>query len=101
MAKKSKIAKDARRRATVARYARRRAELKLAVSAPTASPAEREAAALGLRKLPRDASPTRLRNRDAVDGRPRGFFRKFGLSRLRLREAAHRGELPGVSKSSW
>lgn len=101
MAKKSKIAKDARRREIVARHARRRAELKLVVSSPTASPAEREAAGLALRRLPRDASPTRLRNRDAVDGRPRGFFRKFGLSRLRLREAAHRGELPGVSKSSW
>jgi small subunit ribosomal protein S14 len=101
MAKKSKIAKNARRRETVARYARRRAELKLVVSSPTATPAEREAASLGLQKLPRDASPTRLRNRDVVDGRPRGFFRKFGLSRLRLREAAHRGELPGVSKSSW
>jgi small subunit ribosomal protein S14 len=101
MAKKSKIAKNARRRATVARHAQQRAQLKLVVSSPTATPAEREAAALGLQKLPRDASPTRLRNRDAVDGRPRGFFRKFGLSRLRLREAAHRGELPGVSKSSW
>jgi len=101
MAKKSKIAKDAQRRATVARYAQQRAQLKLVVSSPTATPAEREAAALGLQRLPRDASPTRLRNRDAVDGRPRGFFRKFGLSRLRLREAAHRGELPGVSKSSW
>lgn len=101
MAKKSKIAKNERRREIVARHAQRRAELKLVVSSPTASPAEREAAGLGLQKLPRDASPTRLRNRDAVDGRPRGFFRKFGLSRLRLREAAHRGELPGVTKSSW
>jgi small subunit ribosomal protein S14 len=51
--------------------------------------------------MPRDASSTRLRNRDAVDGRPRGYFRAFGLSRIRLREMAHRGELPGVSKSSW
>lgn len=101
MAKKSKIAKNAQRQEVVARHAQRRAELKLVVSSPTASPSEREAAVLGLQKLPRDASPTRLRNRDAVDGRPRGFFRKFGLSRLRLREAAHRGELPGVTKSSW
>ena len=101
MAKKSKIAKDAQRRETVARYAQQRAQLKLVVSSPTATTAEREAAARGLQKLPRDASPTRLRNRDVVDGRPRGVFRKFGLSRLRLREAAHRGELPGVSKSSW
>ena len=101
MAKKSKIAKNAQRQEVVARHAQRRAALKLVVSSPTASQTEREAAVLGLQKLPRDASPTRLRNRDAVDGRPRGFFRKFGLSRLRLREAAHRGELPGVTKSSW
>ena len=60
-----------------------------------------EAARLGLQKLPRDASPTRLRNRDAVDGRPRAVYRTFGLSRIRLREMAHRGELPGVTKSSW
>ena len=53
------------------------------------------------RNTPRDASPTRLRNRDAIDGRPRGFLRTFGLSRVRFREAAHRGELPGVTKSSW
>ena len=54
-----------------------------------------------LHRLPRDASPVRLRNRDAVDGRPRAFVRQFGLSRIRLRELAHRGELPGVVKSSW
>ncbi|AHH94088.1 30S ribosomal protein S14 [Kutzneria viridogrisea] len=101
MAKKSKIAKDAQRRAVVDRYAQRRAELKLVQGSASASQAEREAAGLALQKLPRDASPTRLRNRDAVDGRPRAYFRKFGLSRLRLREKAHRGELPGVSKSSW
>ena len=54
-----------------------------------------------LQKLPRDASPVRLRNRDVIDGRPRGHLRKFGLSRVRMREMAHRGELPGVSKASW
>jgi small subunit ribosomal protein S14 len=54
-----------------------------------------------LQNLPRDASPVRVRNRDAIDGRPRGHLRKFGLSRVRMRELAHRGELPGVSKSSW
>jgi small subunit ribosomal protein S14 len=97
VAKKSKIAADQRRREVVARYAERRAELKEKLRHPET----REEALRGLQKLPRDASPTRLRNRDAVDGRPRAYNRKFGLSRLRLREMAHRGELPGVSKASW
>ncbi|ANZ36513.1 30S ribosomal protein S14 [Lentzea guizhouensis] len=97
MAKKSKIAADQRRREVVARYASRRAELKEMLRHPET----RAEAVLGLQKLPRDASPTRLRNRDVVDGRPRAYFRAFGLSRLRLREMAHRGELPGVSKASW
>ncbi|PRY46558.1 30S ribosomal protein S14 [Umezawaea tangerina] len=101
MAKKSKIAKDRRRRVVVARYADRRAELKQAQRSPSSTDEQRAAAALGLQRLPRDASPTRLRNRDAVDGRPRAFSRAFGLSRIRLREMAHRGELPGVRKSSW
>ncbi|MFT7837883.1 30S ribosomal protein S14 [Saccharothrix sp. BKS2] len=98
MAKKSKIAKDRQRREVVARYAERRAELKEIIRI---DPERRDEALAALRKLPRDASPTRLRNRDAVDGRPRAFNRAFGLSRIRLREMAHRGELPGVSKSSW
>ena len=99
MAKKSKIAANERRRATVARYAERRAELKELIR--RGDDAQREAARAALQKLPRDASPVRLRNRDAVDGRPRGHLRKFGLSRVRVREMAHRGELPGVTKSSW
>ena len=97
MAKKSKIAADLRRREVVARYAERRAELKEMLRHPDT----RAEALQGLQKLPRDASPTRLRNRDVVDGRPRAFNRKFGLSRVRLREMAHRGELPGVPKASW
>jgi small subunit ribosomal protein S14 len=101
MAKKSKIAKDAQRRIVVARYAQRRAELKETLRSPGSTDEQRSAARAALHRLPRDASPTRLRNRDAVDGRPRAFFRAFGLSRIRLREMAHRGELPGVSKSSW
>ncbi len=101
MAKTSKIVKNDRRREVVARYAERRAELKKIIAAPTTSATEREAAARELRRQPRDASATRIRNRDTVDGRPRGYFRTFGLSRVRLREMAHRGELPGVSKSSW
>ena len=99
MAKTSKIAKNDQRRKTVARYAERRAALKQTIR--TGTPEERAAAMAALQKLPRDASPVRLRNRDVVDGRPRGHLRKFGLSRVRMREMAHRGELPGVSKASW
>ncbi|POM23671.1 30S ribosomal protein S14 [Actinomadura rubteroloni] len=101
MAKRSKIAADARRRATVARYAARRAELKRVIASARTAPEDRDAAVRELRRQPRDASATRLRNRDAVDGRPRGHLRKFGLSRVRFREMAHRGELPGVTKASW
>jgi len=101
MAKKSLIAKNAQRRLVVARYAERRALLKAEISAPTTAPARRDAAVRELSRQPRDASPTRLRNRDVVDGRPRAYNRKFGLSRIRLRDMAHRGELPGVAKSSW
>ena len=90
MAKKSKIAKNEKRKEIVARYAERRQELK-----------ERLEAQFKLNRQPRDASPVRVRNRDAHDGRPRGYLRKFGLSRVRMRQMAHRGELPGVRKSSW
>ncbi|GAB2734351.1 30S ribosomal protein S14 [Salinifilum aidingensis] len=101
MAKKSKIVRDQQRREIVARYAQRRAELKRIISAPDTTPEQQERAQRELQRQPRDASPTRVRNRDAVDGRPRGHFRKFGLSRIRLREKAHAGELPGVTKASW
>ncbi|KIA62040.1 MULTISPECIES: 30S ribosomal protein S14 [Nocardia] len=101
MAKKSKIARDAQRRAVVERFADRRAELKELIRKPGTSAAVRAEAQAELRRQPRDASPVRLRNRDAADGRPRGHLRKFGLSRVRVREMAHRGELPGVRKSSW
>ncbi|PFG34905.1 30S ribosomal protein S14 [Sanguibacter antarcticus] len=101
MAKKSLIARDQQRRAVVERYAERRAELTRTVSAPGTSDAARAAALAELQAQPRDASATRLRNRDVVDGRPRAYIRKFGLSRIRLRDMAHRGELPGVTKSSW
>lgn len=99
MAKKSKIVAQQRRAATVARYAQRRAELKEIIR--TGSPEEVEKAQRELRRQPRDASLVRLRNRDVVDGRPRAYLRKFGLSRIRFRQLAHRGELPGVTKSSW
>ncbi|MEU1402730.1 30S ribosomal protein S14 [Streptomyces sp. NPDC005728] len=101
MAKKSKIAKNERRREVVARYAERRAELKEVVRRPTSTEAERLAAQRELCRQPRDASATRVRNRDQVDGRPRGYLRTFGLSRVNLREQAHKGFLPGVRKSSW
>ncbi|MDR6976603.1 small subunit ribosomal protein S14 [Streptomyces sp. 3330] len=101
MAKKSKIAKNGKRQETVARYAARRAELKEIIRRPASTDAERESAQRELRAQPRDASATRVRNRDQVDGRPRGCFRTFGLSRVRLREQAHAGHLPGVRKSSW
>lgn len=101
MAKKSKIARDRQRREVVARYAERRRDLKRAAVDATLTPAERDDARRALQRLPRDASPTRLRNRDVVDGRPRGVLSTFGLSRIRFREMAHRGELPGVTKSSW
>jgi small subunit ribosomal protein S14 len=101
MAKKSKIIKNNQRRAVVARYAERRAELKKIIRSPASTPGQRLAAQQALARQPRDASPVRLRNRDSIDGRPRGHLRKFGLSRVRVRELAHQGQLPGVRKASW
>ena len=101
MAKKSKIVKNEQRRAMVTRYAERRAELKKVIRSPSSTVGERVAAQSALQRLPRDSSAVRLRNRDAVDGRPRGHLRKFGLSRVKIRETVNRGELPGVSKASW
>jgi small subunit ribosomal protein S14 len=101
MAKKSKIVKNDQRRAIVARYAERRAELKRIIQSPASTYEQRLDAQRGLARQPRDASPVRLRNRDAVDGRPRGHLRKFGLSRLRVRALAHEGQLPGIRKASW
>ncbi|MFG2666696.1 30S ribosomal protein S14 [Streptomyces sp. NPDC048387] len=101
MAKKSKIAQNEKRKAVVQRYAARRAELKEIIRRPSSSTADRDAALAELRRQPRDASATRVRNRDSTDGRPRGYLRKFGLSRVRTRQQAHAGFLPGVAKSSW
>ena len=100
MAKRSKIAANERRKATVARYAGRRAELREAIRT-AATPEDRETAQRAPQRLPRNASPVRVRNRDVVDGRPRGYLRVAGVSRVRFREMAHRGELPGIIKSSW
>lgn len=101
MAKTSKIARNAQRKATVARYADRRAELKRTLKDTSATDEQREQGMRALQRLPRDASPVRVRNRDAVDGRPRGYLRKAGVSRVRFRTMAHAGELPGITKSSW
>ncbi|MGV0626032.1 30S ribosomal protein S14 [Mycolicibacter minnesotensis] len=101
MAKKSLIVKNDRRRAQVARYAERRAALKEIIRAPSSTPEQRADAQRALAGQPRDASAVRVRNRDGVDGRPRGYLRKFGLSRVRMRGLAHDGHLPGVRKASW
>jgi small subunit ribosomal protein S14 len=101
MAKKSKINRNEKRKAIVAKYAARRSKLKAIIKSPNTTDAERERATTALRKLPRDSSPTRVRNRCALTGRPRGYYRKFGLSRIAVRELALVGELPGVTKASW
>ncbi len=101
MAKKCKIVKNERRRAIVARYAQRRAELKEIIRSPSSTAERRAAAQSELARQPPDASAVRLRDRDAIDGRPRGHLRKFGVSRLRVRQLAHAGQLPGVRKASW
>lgn len=93
--------KNEQRRVLVARYAERRAELKEIIRSTSSSPQQRLAAQSALARQPRDASPVRLRNRDSADGRPRGYLRKFGLSRVRMRQLAHEGHLPGVRKASW
>lgn len=101
MAKKSKVVRNNQRRDVVARYADRRAELKRVIASPASTPSDRAEAQRDLQRLPRDASPTRLRNRDLVDGRPRGMVGKVELSRIRFRDMVHRGQLPGITKSSW
>lgn len=89
MAKKSMIARDEKRKKMIVKYAAKRAELK-------------EMGDLeGLQKLPRNSSPSRWKNRDELDGRPRAFMRRFGLSRINFREKAVKGEIPGITKSSW
>lgn len=101
MAKKSKIARDRQRRDVVARYAERRRELKAVIADATADPDARARARAELDRQPRDASPTRLRNRGETTGRPRAHLRRFGLDRIAFREKALNGELPGVRKASW
>ena len=101
MAKTSKVVKNERRKEIVARYAERRAALKATIKNPLTSDADREQAFEQLRKLPRDSSRTRIRNRCAMTGRPRAYLRQFGLSRITFREMALQGLIPGVTKASW
>jgi small subunit ribosomal protein S14 len=101
MAKIALINREQKRRETVKKFAARRAELIAIIDNQRASDEERDAARVRLQKLPRDASPVRLRNRCRLTGRPRGVFRKFGLARNKLRDIAMRGEIPGITKASW
>ncbi|MEJ8567463.1 30S ribosomal protein S14 [Elongatibacter sediminis] len=101
MAKKSMVNREKRRERLVKKYAEKRAELKAIISNPDADFDEKQEAMFRLQRLPRDSSPARQRNRCAISGRPRGFYRKFGLSRNKLREAAMRGDVPGLRKASW
>ena len=101
MAKLALINRDAKRRALVKKYAKRREALKAIMNNPKMSDEDRFAARLKLQALPRNSNKTRLRNRCALTGRPRGYFRKFGLGRNKLREYAMRGEIPGIVKASW
>ena len=101
MAKTSMKNRELKRQQTVAKYAKKRAELKAIIANPNSTPEARWEAQVALQKQPRDASASRLRNRCRITGRPHGVYRKFGLCRICVREMAHRGELPGVTKSSW
>ena len=101
MAKTSIIEREKKRVRMVAKYAAKRAELKSKLKDPNVSDEDKEALRKKFNALPRNASPCRLRNRCRITGRPHGFYRKFGLSRTKLREAAMRGDIPGLVKSSW
>jgi small subunit ribosomal protein S14 len=101
MAKTSMINRERKRAQMVAKYAKKRSELKRIAVNMSLSEEERQDARLKLNKMPRDSSPSRRRNRCALTGRPHGYYRKFGLSRNKLREAAMRGDIPGLVKASW
>ena len=101
MSKLSLTQRQDKREKLVAKYAKKFAELKAVANDAKRSDEERYAARLQLQQLPRNANPTRLRNRCSLTGRPRGTFRKFGLARNKLRDIALRGEIPGVIKASW
>lgn len=101
MAKISMVQRDIRRSKLADKFAAKRAELKKVIADPDADYESKQAAMHALNKMPRDSSPVRGRNRCRVSGRPRGYYRKFGLARNKLREAAMRGDIPGLRKASW
>ena len=101
MAKKSKIAKNLERHKIVDKYSKKRNELKLIIKNPKTTIDEKRLAYMQIEKMPRDANPIRIRNRCNLTGRPRGYYRKFGLSRISLREMANNGKIPGITKASW
>lgn len=101
MAKKSKVVKNQKRIATAAKYYAKRMELKKIISDPETDPTDRMVAVRKLRSLPLDANPNRIMNRCSVTGRPHAVYRKFGLSRITLREMASEGKIPGMTKASW
>ena len=101
MAKTSKVVKNEMRKKKVAQFSERRAELKKIINSPASSVEAVDDAVIKLQRMPRDASSVRVRNRCSQTGRPRGFLRKFGVSRIALRELALEGQIPGVVKSSW
>ncbi len=101
MAKISKVVKNEKRKKMVTQYAERRAGFKKIINSPNSSVEQVDEAVMKLQKLPRDASSVRVRNRCSQSGRPRGYLRKFGISRIALRELALQGQIPGVIKSSW
>ncbi len=101
MAKVSMVQREAKRAKLVQKFAEKRTELKALIANPATSEEDRWEAQQQLQKLPRDSSPARQRNRCRVTGRPHGFYNKFGLSRIKLREAAMRGDVPGLRKASW
>ena len=101
MAKKSMIARDKKRAILVTKYSVQRVELRARVKDIALSEVERMEAQIAMQKLPRDSSPSRMRNRCRLTGRPRGYYRKFGLARNKLRDLMMRGEVPGVTKASW
>lgn len=101
MAKMALIERELKRDRLVAKYAKKLAELKATASNLKLSDEERAAARLGLQKIPRNANPTRQRNRCSITGRPRGTFRQFGLARAKIREMAFTGDIPGMVKASW
>lgn len=101
MAKDSMIEREKRRAKLVEKYREKREKLKAIISSPKSTDEEVFEAGIALQKLPRDSSPVRKRNRCSLTGRPRGYYRKFGLGRNKLREAAMRGDVPGLKKASW